>query len=61
MSRTLALALLFNLKVDASETFNVATNHPAVLGQITAAVEKHKAALKPLPSQLMEVQPLPEK
>ncbi len=53
--------LLFNLKVDASETFNVATNHPAVLAQITAAVEKHKAALQPAPSQLVEVQPVPEK
>lgn len=53
--------LLFNLKVDASETFNVATNHSAVLSQIAQAVEKHKAALKPAPSQLVEVQPLPEK
>ena len=53
--------LLFNLKVDASETFNVATNHPAVLSQITQAVEKHKAALRPAPSQLVEMQPLPEK
>ncbi|KAF0177916.1 MAG: sulfatase [Limisphaerales bacterium] len=53
--------LLFNLKVDASETFNVATNHPAVLSQIAQAVEKHKAALQPAPSQLLEVQPLPEK
>jgi arylsulfatase A-like enzyme len=53
--------LLFNLKVDASETFNVATNHPAVLAQITAAMEKHKAALQPAPSQLVEVQPVAEK
>ena len=53
--------LLFNLRVDASETFNVATNHPAVLAQITAAVEQHKAALKPAPSQLVEAVPAPEK
>ena len=53
--------LLFNLKLDASETFNVATNHPAVLAQITAAVEQHKAALKPAPSQLVEFQPVAEK
>lgn len=33
--------LLFNLKLDASETFNVATNHPAVLAQITTAVQQH--------------------
>ena len=53
--------LLFNLKLDASETFNVATNHAAVLSQIAQSVEKHKAALKPAPSQLVEVQPLPQK
>jgi arylsulfatase A-like enzyme len=53
--------LLFHLKVDASESFNVATNHPAVLSQIAQAVERHKATVKPAPSQLVEVQPLPEK
>ena len=53
--------LLFNLRVDPSETFNVATNYPAVLAQITAAVEKHRAALQPAPSQLVEVQPVAEK
>lgn len=53
--------LLFNLRVDPSETHNVATNNPAVLGQIAQAVEKHKAALQPAPSQLVEVQPVAEK
>jgi arylsulfatase A-like enzyme len=56
-----ATPLLFNLKVDASETFNVATNHPAVLSQIAQAVEKHKAALQPAPSQLVDAVPVPEK
>ncbi len=53
--------LLFNLRLDPSETHNVATNNPAVLGQIAQAVEKHKAALQPAPSQLVEVQPVAEK
>jgi nicotinate-nucleotide pyrophosphorylase len=39
----------------------VAANHPAVLSQIAQAVERHKATVKPAPSQLVEVQPLPEK
>lgn len=52
---------LFNLKVDASETFDVATNQPAVLSQIAQAVERHKATLQPAPSQLVEVVPVPEK
>ncbi len=52
---------LFNLRVDASETFNVATNHPAVLSQIAQAVERHKAALKTAPSQLVEAVPVAEK
>ena len=53
--------LLFNLRVDASETFNVATNQPAVLSQIAQAVERHKIALQPAPSQLVEAVPAPEK
>ena len=53
--------LLFNLRVDASETFNVATNQPAVLSQIAQAVERHKVALQPAPSQLVEAVPAPEK
>ncbi|MBI5801351.1 MAG: sulfatase [Verrucomicrobia bacterium] len=56
-----ATPLLFNLKVDASETFNVATNHPAVLSQIAQAVERHKSAMTPAQSQLVEAVPVPEK
>ena len=52
---------LFNLKIDASETFNVATNHPAVLSQIAQAVERHTATLTPVPSQLVGVVAAPEK
>ena len=58
---THATPQLFNLKVDASETFNVATNHPAVLSQIAQAVERHKATLTPAQSQLVELAPLPDK
>ena len=49
--------LLFNLRVDPSETFNLSTNNPAVLSQIVEAVEKHKATVKAAPSQLVEVVP----
>ena len=52
---------LYNLKSDPSENFNIATNHPAVLSQIAQAVERHKATLTPVQSQLVEVVPLPGK
>ncbi|NDD40309.1 MAG: hypothetical protein EB082_18190, partial [Verrucomicrobia bacterium] len=51
----------YNLRVDPSENFNIATNHPAVLSQITQAVERHRATLTPAQSQLVEFAPLPEK
>ena len=53
--------LLFNLRVDPSENFNLATNHPAILSQIAQTVERHKATLTPAQSQLVEVQLLPQK
>ncbi len=53
--------LLFNLRFDPSENYNIATNHPAVLSQIAQAVERHKATLTPAQSQLVELAPLPEK
>ncbi|MFM8469714.1 MAG: sulfatase [Limisphaerales bacterium] len=53
--------LLFNLRVDPSENFNLATNHPAMLSQIAQSVEKHKRTLTPAQSQLVEFQPLPGK
>ena len=49
--------LLFNVRHDPSERFNVATNHPAVLAGIAKAVEAHRAKLMPAKSQLVEVVP----
>jgi len=44
--------LLFNLEVDPGENYNVAAKHPEVLAEIAALVEKHKAGMKPAPTQL---------
>jgi arylsulfatase A-like enzyme len=44
--------LLFNLLVDPGETFNVAAKHPEILAELRALLEKHRATMKPAPSQL---------
>ena len=44
--------LLFNLDIDPSENYNVAAKHPEVLAEIKVLVEKHRAGMKPAPSQL---------
>jgi arylsulfatase A-like enzyme len=44
--------LLFNLEIDPSERFNVAAANAAVLNEIHALVEKHKAGMQAAPSQL---------
>lgn len=44
--------LLFDLGRDPGESFDVAEQHPEVLAQIAAAVEKHRANLQPAPTQL---------
>ncbi len=44
--------LLFDLQADPGESFNVAAEHPEVLAQIAAAVERHRATVKPVPNQL---------
>lgn len=44
--------LLFHLEIDPSERFNVAAQHPEVLAEIQALVEKHRAGLKPAPSHV---------
>jgi arylsulfatase A-like enzyme len=49
--------LLFNLRIDPSETFNVASNHPTVLTDIAKAVEQHRATVKPVKNQLVEYLP----
>ncbi len=44
--------LLFHLGRDPSERINVAAEYPAVLAEIQAAVERHRATLVPVESQL---------
>jgi arylsulfatase A len=44
--------LLFNLEVDPGERYNVAAKHSAVIAEINALVEKHRAGLQPAESQV---------
>ena len=43
--------LLFDVQSDPGESFNIAAQHPDVLAEIAAAVEKHRANLQPAPTQ----------
>ncbi|MEQ1859323.1 MAG: sulfatase [Chthoniobacteraceae bacterium] len=43
--------LLYDLQADPGESFDVAAQHPDVLAQIAAAVERHRASVKPVPTQ----------
>ena len=45
--------LLFNLKVDPSETTNVAMAHPDMVAKIREAVDRHRSGLKVVESQLI--------
>jgi arylsulfatase A len=44
--------LLFDLETDPGESFDVAKTHPDVLEAIAREVERHRTALRPVPSQL---------
>ncbi len=48
-------AALYHLGHDPSERFDIADENPEVLIRIAAAVEKHRSAMRPAPSQLVEV------
>jgi hypothetical protein len=52
MAESHAPPLLFNLDVDPSERFNVASANPDVLKQIQSLVEKHRSGMQPATSQL---------
>jgi arylsulfatase A len=49
--------LLFNLNIDPGETFNVSTNHPAVVADLMKEIEAHAATVVTVPSQLENVAP----
>jgi arylsulfatase A-like enzyme len=44
--------LLFHLEHDPSEQFDVAKDHPDVIADLMKEVERHRATVKPVPSQL---------
>ena len=46
--------LLFDLDADPGESFECGADHADVIAEIKAAVEKHKATVKPVASQLLE-------
>jgi arylsulfatase A-like enzyme len=49
--------LLFHLGRDPSEQFNIAARHPDVLADIAKEVERHRASVTPVPSQLEATAP----
>ncbi len=44
--------LLFHLEHDPSEQYDVAKDHPDVIADILREIERHRATVKPVPSQL---------
>jgi arylsulfatase A-like enzyme len=46
--------LLFNLGIDPGESFDVAAQHPEVIEELRTAVEKHRATITPVKSQVDE-------
>ena len=49
--------LLFNLEADPGESFECGADHPDVIAKIKAAVEKHRATVKPVKNQLVDTVP----
>jgi hypothetical protein len=47
--------LLFELRVDPGEKWNVAAQHPEVIEQIRRAVAEHQSGVIPVPTQLEAV------
>lgn len=48
--------LLFNLRQDPGERFNIATNEPGMLARFNEAAERHRAGIQPGKSQFEEVE-----
>jgi len=48
-----AVPMLYNIEEDPSESRDVAGQHPDIISRIQAAVEKHRATVKEVPSQLV--------
>ena len=46
--------LLFNLEADPGESYECGADHPDIIASIKAAVERHKATVKPVKNQLVE-------
>jgi arylsulfatase A-like enzyme len=46
--------LLFNLEADPGESYECSADHPDIIAKIKAAVEKHRATVKPVKNQLVE-------
>ncbi len=51
------MPLLFDLEVDPSEAFNLATHHPMVVSTLLKSVEAHRSTVSSVKSQLEEVVP----
>ncbi|MBL9179238.1 MAG: sulfatase [Verrucomicrobiaceae bacterium] len=48
-----AVPMLYNIEEDPSESRDVAGQHPDIISRIQSAVEKHRATVKEVPSQLV--------
>ena len=46
--------LLHNLEHDPSEKYDIGEDHPEIIAEIRALVEKHKASIKPVETQLVK-------
>lgn len=51
--------LLFDLNTDPGESFNVATNHASVVADLLQEIERHRATVVAVESQLVAVQSPP--
>ena len=44
--------LLYNVNIDPSEKFNIASEHPDVIAEIRGVLEEHLAGIEPVENQL---------